>query len=135
MARAGYQLQNTKDSWDRKDSFWWREKNRQCLRVTSRFNFVTGVALVGPDDCALGPAGIVPGRPGAFTANDVLGLSRRSGEARLNAAGFIPIWVDEGKPEGVLMLWFNQRTGQCIAATVVGDRFDVASDEPRSRCR
>lgn len=137
MARAGYQMQGAKESWSRKDSFWWSEKNRQCLRLTSRFSFVSGVASVGTADCS-GVAqggGIVPGQPGTLTASDLLGLSRKGGEARLAAAGFNSIWIDEGKPDGVYMMWFNQRTGQCIAATVVGDKFDLAQDQPTSKCR
>lgn len=137
FARAGYQLQGEKESWNRKDSFWWSEKNRQCLRLTSRFSIVSGVASVGVADCTSAAAGggVVPGRPGTLTASDLLGLSRKGGEAKLAAAGFNSVWIDEGKPDGVTMLWFNQRTSQCIAATVVGDKFDAATDQPANKCR
>lgn len=136
MARAGYQASGTKETWDRKDAFWWSSGNRQCLRMTSRFGYVSGVALVGADDCSNAtPGGVVPGGPGVLTAADLLGLTRKAGEAKLAAAGFNSLWVDEGKPDGVYMMWFNQRTGQCIAATVVGDKFDLAQDQPTSKCK
>ena len=136
MVRAGYQLQGARQNWDRKDSFWWSSRARQCLRMTSRFGFVSGVALVGVEDCRGAAAeGGVAGVPGRLRAADLLGLSRQGGESRLADAGFNAIWVDEGKPDGIPMLWFNQRTGQCIAATVVGNHFEVATDEPSSKCR
>lgn len=135
MRHAGYEQSSSKENWNRKDSFWWSAKARQCLRLTSRFGFVSGVALVGPGDCAAVGNGVGPGRPGRLTASDLLGLSRQGGETKLAEAGFNAIWIDEGKPDGIPMLWFNQRTGQCIAATVVGNKFDLARDEPTSKCR
>lgn len=137
FARAGYQLQGEKENWNRKDSFWWSQKHRQCLRLTSRFSFVSGVASVGEADCtsAVPGGGILPGRPGTLVATDLLGLTRKAGEAKLAAAGFNALFIDEGKPDGVTMQWFNQRTGQCIAATVVGDKFDLAQDQPTKTCR
>ena len=137
FTRAGYQLQGEKQQWDRKDSFWWNQKDRQCLRLTSRFGFVSGVATVGEADCtnARPAGGVVPGRPGTLVAADLLGLSRTGGEAKLAAAGFNALWIDEGKPDGVQMLWFNQHTRQCIAATVIGNNFDLARDLPESKCR
>jgi len=137
MARAGYQASGAKESWSRKDSFWWNNGSRQCLRLTSRFGFVSGVAAVGIADCtsAASAGAVVPGRPGVLTASDLLGLTRKAGETKLAAAGFNAIWIDEGKPEGVYMFWLNQGTGQCIAATVVGDKFDQAADQPTSKCR
>lgn len=137
FARAGYQMQGEKKTWDRKDSFWWNQKSRQCLRMTSRLGFVSGVAAVGETDCtnALQAGGIVPGRPGTLVAADLLGLSRSGGEAKLAAAGFGAIWVDDTKPDGIQMLWYNQHTRQCIAATVIGQTFDLAQDVPESKCR
>ena len=137
LSKAGYRLQGAKESWNRKDAFWWNEKSRQCLRLTSRFSLVSGVATVGAADCTnAGTAGAAAsGRPGTLTASDLLGLSRKGGEAKLAAAGFNALWIDEGKPDGITMLWFNQSTGQCIAATVVGDKFDAARDQPASQCR
>lgn len=137
MARAGYRLQGEKENWNRTDSFWWSERNRQCLRLTSRFGIVSGVANVGQADCtsAVPAGGIVPGRPGTLVAADLLGLSRKAGESKLAAAGFNALWIDEGKPEGVFMQWYNQSTGQCIAATVTGDKFELAQDQPTSKCR
>lgn len=137
LSRAGYRLEGAKENWKGKDAFWWSDRNSQCLRLTTRLGVVSGVAAVAPADCSgvVPPIGVVPGRPGALVASDLLGLSRKGGEAKLTAAGFNALWVDEGKPDGVYMMWFNQRTGQCIAATVVGDRFDVASDQPASKCR
>ena len=137
FARAGYQLQGEKESWSRKDSFWWSEKHRQCLRLTSRFSFVSGVANVGEADCtsAMPGGGIVPGRRGTLVAADLLGLTRKAGEAKLATAGFNALWIDESKPTGVDMQWFNQGTGQCIVATVVGDKFDLAADRPTTECR
>lgn len=135
FAAAGYQMQGEKEQWDRKDSFWWNQRSRQCLRLTSRFGIVSGVATVGEADCTNALPGIVPGRPGTLVAADLLGLSRRGGEAKLAATGFNSIWIDEGKPDGVQMLWFNQHTRQCIAATVVGDKFDLAQDLPANKCR
>lgn len=137
FARAGYQPQGAKEQWDRKDTFWWNHKSRQCLRQTTRLGFVTGVSLVGEADCtnALQGGAIMPGRPGTFAAADLLGLSRAGGEAKLAAAGFNALWVDDSKPDGVQMLWFNQHTQQCIAATVIGNKFDLAQDQPASKCR
>lgn len=134
---AGYRLEGEKEQWDRKDSFWWSQKSRQCLRMTSRLGFVSGVALVGESDCtnALNSGGVVPGRPGTLVAADVLGLSRAGGEQKLTAAGFNALWIDESKPDGVQMMWFNQHTRQCIAATVVGNSFDLAKDLPPSKCQ
>jgi len=137
MARAGYQASGVKESWSRKDSFWWNNGSRQCLRLTSRFGFVSGVATVAAADCtsAASAGGVVPGKSGALTASELLGLTRKAGETKLAAAGFNAVWIDEGKPEGVYMFWLNQGTGQCIAATVVGDKFEQAADQPTSRCR
>lgn len=137
MARAGYQVSGAKESWNRKDAFWWNNGSRQCLRLTSRFGFVSGVATVGAADCtsAASAGGVVAGRPGALTASDLLGLTRKAGETKLAAAGFNAVWIDEGKPEGVYMFWLNQGTGQCIAATVVADKFEQAADQPTSRCK
>jgi hypothetical protein len=137
MARAGYQSSGSKESWGRKDAFWWSGGSRQCLRLTSRFGFVTGVAAVAAADCTTAAAsgGVAGGRPGALTASDLLGLTRKAGETKLAAAGFNAVWIDEGKPEGVYMFWLNQRTGQCIAATVVADKFDQATDQPTNKCQ
>ena len=137
MARAGFQASGAKESWSRKDSFWWNNSSRQCLRLTSRFGFVSGVATVAAADCtsAASTGGVAPGRPGVLTASDLLGLTRKAGETKLAAAGFNAVWIDEGKPEGVYMFWLNQGTGQCIAATVVGDKFDQAADQPTSKCQ
>lgn len=137
MARAGYIPSGEKETWSRKDSFFWSERSRECLRLTSRFGVVSGVATVAAADCTSASAagGVVPGRPGVLTASDLLGLTRKAGETKLAAAGFNALWIDEGKPDGVYMQWFNARTGQCIAATVVGDKFDLATDQPTSKCR
>lgn len=136
FARAGYQFQGEKAQWDRRDSFWWSERARQCLRMTSRFGLITGVATVGEADCtnALPGGDGVAGRPGRLVAADLLGLARAGGEARLAAAGFNSVWMDD-RPEAVQMLWFNQHTRQCISATVVGNSFTQARDEPTSQCR
>lgn len=137
FARAGYQLQGEKQQWDRKDSFWWNQKDRQCLRLTSRFGFVSGVSTVSEADCtnALPAGGVVPGRPGTLVAADLLGLSRKGGEAKLAAAGFNATWTHESEGSGIQMLWYNQHTRQCIAATVIGGNFDLAQDVPENKCR
>lgn len=137
MARAGYQASGVTETWNRKDSFWWNGGARQCLRLTSRLGFVSGVAAVDAADCtsAATAGGVVPGKPGALAASDLLGLTRKAGETKLAAAGFNAVWIDEGKPEGVYMFWLNQGTGQCIAATVVGDKFEQAADQPTSKCK
>ncbi|HRP28504.1 MAG TPA: hypothetical protein PLG77_08770 [Burkholderiaceae bacterium] len=135
FASAGYYLQGEKEQWDRKDSFWWGQRDRQCLRQTSRFGLVTGVALVGEADCTNARTSGAPvGRPGNLVAADLLGLSRAGAEAKLAAAGFNAMSIDE-RPEVTNMLWSNQRTGQCIAAAVVGNKFDQTWDLPSSRCR
>ena len=134
---AGYRLEGEKEQWDRKDSFWWNQKDRQCLRLTSRLGFVSGVATVSEADCtnALPAGGVVPGRPGTLVAADLLGLSRKGGEAKLAAAGFNATWTYESEGSGVQMLWYNQHTRQCIAATVIGGNFDLAQDLPENKCR
>lgn len=136
FARAGYQFQGEKAQWDRRDSFWWSERARQCLRMTSRFGLITGVATVGEADCtnALPGGDGVAGRPGRLVAADLLGLSRPGAEAKLAAAGFNALSIDE-RPEVTNMMWRNQQTRQCIAVAVVGNQLDRTWDLPWDRCR
>lgn len=136
FTRAGYQMQGEKERWDRKDSFWWHQKSRQCLRLTTRLGIVSGVATVGESDCTIAPqaGGVIAARPGTLVAADLLGLSRNGGEAKLAAAGFNAVSIDE-RPEASYTMWFNQHTGQCIGANVIGNHFDVAQDLPTNKCR
>ena len=137
LSQAGYQFRKAGNTWSRKVDYWWSDGIRQCLRVASRNRTVVQVDVASSADCEVARP---PGAPAAargplLNAADLQGLSRKAAEARLNQAGFNAMNIDESKPEATYMQWVNPRTGQCLAVTMVGDRYELVANQPERECR
>ena len=137
LSQGGYQFRKASNTWSRKVDYWWNDGIRQCLRVASRNRTVTQVDVASSADCDVRTPGVrpAPAKAQALNAADLQGLSRKAAEAKLTQAGFNSLNVDESKPEATYMQWVNLKTGQCLAVTMVNDRYDLVANQPARECR
>jgi hypothetical protein len=130
MSQNGYAERGEKSSWGRRQTFWWSDRARQCVELTTMANRVLYVEAKGPSDCVATAAGSAAGA--LIDPQFLVGLPRKAAEARLTAAGFNALSIDESKVDATYVWWFNGR--QCLAGTIIGDRYDMLTSMPLKNC-
>jgi len=130
MGQNGYSQRNEKSSWGRHLTFWWNDRARQCVELMSVAGRVLSVYAKGESDCAM--SGSVGTSGGLIDPAQLVGLPRKAAEARLTAAGFNALSIDESKVDAIYIWWFNGR--QCLTATIIGDRYDMLTTMPMNYC-
>jgi hypothetical protein len=131
MAQNGYVPRGEKTSWGRELRFWWNGRTRQCVQLTVWGGRVISVYGKGESDCAAtGGGGTVGG--GVIDPAQLVGLPRQAAEARLTAAGFSALSVDESKVDAIYVTWSNGR--QCLSGAIVADRIQQLTSAPMNIC-
>lgn len=131
MAQNGYVVRSEKSSWGRHLTYWWSDRARQCVELMSVAGRVLAVYAKGESDCAATAGAGASG--GLIDPAQLVGLPRKAAEARLTAAGFNALSIDESKVDAIYIWWYNGR--QCLAATIIGDRYDMLASMPMNNCR
>lgn len=132
MVHNGYVPRGEKTSWGREHRFWWNERTRQCVQLTIWGGRVISVYGKGESDCAAsGGGGTVGG--GVVDPAQLVGLPRQAAEARLTAAGFRALSIDESKVDAIYVTWYNGR--QCLSGAIVADRIQQLTAAPMNLCR
>jgi hypothetical protein len=129
MAQNGYAERNEKSSWGRKYTFWWSDRARECVRLTSIFGQVSQVDIKGASDCTVNNTG---GGGALIDPAQLVGLPRKAADARLSSAGFSALMNDE-RPEATYVVWFNGR--QCLGGNIVADRYEMLEAMPLNKCK
>jgi hypothetical protein len=129
MAQNGYVPRGEKTSWGRDLRFWWNGRARQCVQLTIWGGRVISVYAKGESDCAA-TGGIAGG--GIIDPAQLVGLPRQAAEARLTAAGFSAMSVDESKVDAIYVTWYNGR--QCLSGAIVADRIQQLTAAPLNIC-
>jgi hypothetical protein len=131
MAQNGYVPRGEKVSWGRELRFWWNGRTRQCVQLTVWGGRVISVYAKGESDCAATGGGGTAGG-GVIDPAQLVGLPRQAAEARLAAAGFSAMSVDESKVDAIYVTWYNGR--QCLSGAIVADRIQQLTAAPLNIC-
>ncbi len=124
LKARGYEFKKLTEGYDRKYSYWWNEKKKECITVVTYDGKYTSITGTTGSDCSSSAihTSNLSGKLPPDDVADLIDTRASSGQALLEQRGFHLIDLHQGN-ESTFGYWWSPKKKECICVTTKDGRY------------